>query len=381
MISMRTTPFGLNGMTAARVDVELGDRSYPIFIEDGLIGRAGEQLVSYARDARIIAISDEHVWIAQGERFLDGLARTHLTGEPIVLPAGEATKSWSVLSDLIDRLLALGIERSDHVVAFGGGVIGDLVGFAAAIVNRGCGFIQIPTTLLAQVDSSVGGKTAINVPAGKNLVGAFHQPAAVLIDPTCLDTLPLREVRAGYAEVVKYGLINDADFFAWCEKQGEALLGGESEARHHAILKSVTAKAEIVGEDERETMGARALLNLGHTFGHALEAETGFSDKLLHGEAVAAGMALAFDFSASRGLCSPAEAERVRKHLSGMGFRTSLAELGIVADGKRLVEHVLHDKKKSGGKVPFILARGIGQAFVDKSVELNEVERFLDGCV
>ena len=369
-------------MTApSRIDVDLGERSYPILIEDGLIERAGEALVSFARDARVLAISDEKVWAAQGERLLDGLARTHLTCEPIVLPAGEATKSWAVLAAVIDRLLGFGIERSDHVVAFGGGVIGDLVGFAAAIVNRGCGFVQIPTTLLAQVDSSVGGKTAINVPAGKNLVGAFHQPAAVLIDPTCLDTLPLREVRAGYAEVVKYGLLGDADFFAWCEERGEALLQGDAKARHQAIGKSVTAKAEIVAEDERETSGKRALLNLGHTFGHALEAETGFSDKLLHGEAVAAGMAMAFDFSAARGLCSNADAERVRRHLSNAGFRTSLAEIGIVADGKRLVEHMLHDKKKSGGRVPFILARGIGEAFVDKSVEMGEVEVFLDGCV
>jgi 3-dehydroquinate synthase len=364
-----------------RIDVSLGERSYPIFIEDALMERAGETLASFARDGRIVVISDEQVWHSQGERFMDGLARGQLTCERIVLPPGEATKSWTHLSALINRLLALGVERKDHIVAFGGGVIGDLVGFAAAITNRGCNFVQIPTTLLAQVDSSVGGKTAINVPAGKNLVGAFHQPSAVLIDPTCLDTLPLREVRAGYAEVVKYGLLGDVEFFAWCEAHGEALLAGESAARHHAIETSVTAKAEIVAEDERETSGARALLNLGHTFGHALEAETGFSDRLLHGEAVAAGMALAFDFSAARGLCSPAEAERVRRHLADAGFRTSLAEIGIVADGRRLTEHMLHDKKKSGGRVPFILARGIGQAFVDKSVELAEVERFLDGCV
>jgi 3-dehydroquinate synthase len=366
-------------VTPTPITVELGDRSYPIFIEDGLIARAGETLVSFARDARIVAISDENVWAAQGARFLDGLARAHLSCEPIVLPAGEATKSWAVLADLVDRLLALGIERKDHVVALGGGVIGDLVGFAASIVNRGCGFVQIPTTLLAQVDSSVGGKTAINVPAGKNLVGAFHQPAAVLIDPLCLDTLPEREVRAGYAEVVKYGLINDADFFAWCEANAGALLAGDSAARHKAIRHSVEAKAAIVAQDERETADMRALLNLGHTFGHALEAETGFSDKLLHGEAVAAGMAMAFDFSAARGLCDPGEAARVQAHLKAAGFRTTLAEIGIEANGARLVEHMLHDKKKSGGRVPFILARGIGAAFVDKSVELGEVAVFLDG--
>ena len=360
------------------VEVALGARSYPIFIQDGLIADAAERLSLYARDRRLIVISDDNVWAAQGEKLASGLAEAGLTAETIILPAGEATKSWTMLERLIDRLLALGIERSDHIVAFGGGVIGDLVGFAAAIVNRGCGFVQIPTTLLAQVDSSVGGKTAINVSAGKNLVGAFHQPAAVLIDPACLDTLPPRELRAGYAEVVKYGLIDNPDFFAWCETNGAALLAGDSTARHHAILTSVKAKAAIVGEDERETKGQRALLNLGHTFGHALEAETGFSDRLLHGEAVAAGMALAFAFSAGRGLCDPAEAARVRAHLQASGLPVEPGQIGIKASGKRLVEHMMHDKKKSGGRLPFILARGIGQAFVDKSVALAEVETFLD---
>jgi len=363
---------------STRVDVSLGERSYPIFVEDGLIANVGDTLAPFARDGRLIVISDANVWEAQGGRLTAGLAGSGLAAEPIVLPPGEGTKSWVTLSTLIDRLLALGVERSDHIVAFGGGVIGDLVGFAAAIVNRGCGFVQIPTTLLAQVDSSVGGKTAINVPAGKNLVGAFHQPAAVLIDPTCLDTLSIREVRAGYAEVVKYGLISDPEFFVWCEANGGDLLVGESAARHHAIVTSISAKAAIVAEDERETSGRRALLNLGHTFGHALEAETGFSDRLLHGEAVAAGMALAFDFSASRGLCDSAEAKRVRAHLAASGLPVDLAKIGIKASGKRLVEHMMHDKKKSGGRIPFILARGIGQAFVDKTVELGEVEAFLD---
>ena len=360
------------------IQVSLGARSYAILIEDGLIGSCGDQLAPFSRQGRIIVISDENVWAAQGARFQAGLLRAILSCEPIILPAGEGTKSWQALAHLIDRLLGLGIERSDHIIALGGGVIGDLVGFAAAIVNRGCGFVQIPTTLLAQVDSSVGGKTAINVPAGKNLVGAFHQPAAVLIDPACLDTLPSREVRAGYAEVVKYGLINDADFFAWCEVNADALLAGESAARHYAIETSVRAKAKIVGEDERETKGQRALLNLGHTFGHALEAETGFSDQLLHGEAVAAGMTLAYAFSAARGLCPAVEAERVNDHLKAAGFKIGLKEIGIKASGARLVEHMLHDKKKSGGRVPFILARGIGQAYVDKGVELSDVADFLD---
>ncbi|HEY1145751.1 MAG TPA: 3-dehydroquinate synthase, partial [Allosphingosinicella sp.] len=283
----------------------------------------------------------------------------------------------ATLASLIDRLLELGIERRDHIVAFGGGVIGDLVGFAAAIVNRGCHFVQIPTTLLAQVDSSVGGKTGINVAAGKNLVGAFHQPSLVLIDPASLDTLDPRQVRAGYAEVVKYGLIDNPAFFSWLELNGAALLAGDPAARHHAIRKSVTAKAAIVAADERETSGKRALLNLGHTFGHALEAETGFSDRLFHGEAVAAGMVLAFAFSAERGLCPGTDVERIRAHLSATGLPTSLGAIGIAAAGKRLAGHMLHDKKKEGGRIAFILARGIGQAFVDKRVDLAEVADFL----
>jgi 3-dehydroquinate synthase len=282
------------------------------------------------------------------------------------------------LSKVIDRLLELGIERSDHVVALGGGVVGDLVGFAAAIVNRGCGFVQIPTTLLAQVDSSVGGKTAINVSAGKNLVGAFHQPSLVLIDPSCLDTLDPRQVRSGYSEIAKYALIEDADFFAWLEANGAQVLAGDSAARRHAIASAITGKARIVAEDERETSGRRALLNLGHTFGHALEAEAGFSDRLLHGEAVAVGMVLAFDFSVQRGLCPPEDAERARRHLAAAGLPVALREAGIDASGERLVHHMMHDKKKQAGRLPFILVRGIGAAFVDKQVELSDVRDFLD---
>ena len=240
------------------------------------------------------------------------------------------------------------------------------------------GFVQIPTTLLAQVDSAVGGKTAINARAGKNLIGAFHQPGFVLIDPTVLDTLPARELRAGYAEVVKYGLISDPDFFDWCEANGAALLRGEPAARAYAIAHSVRAKAAIVAEDERELADRRALLNLGHTFGHALEAETGFGSALLHGEAVAAGMGLAFRFSAERGLCDIADAVRVAEHLRQCGLPHDAVSAGVDAPGERLAAHMAHDKKKSGGRVPFILARGIGEAFVDKSVALDEVAAFLD---
>jgi 3-dehydroquinate synthase len=352
-----------------KVDVALGERSYQIAIAEGLLERAGEFLAPYARRGRMIIVSDEQVWAAQGSR----LKAEGIELVPVLVPAGESSKSWEQLAPLLDRLLALGVERSDHILAFGGGMVGDLTGFAASILKRGCGFVQLPTTLLAQVDSSVGGKTAINVPAGKNLVGTFHQPAAVLIDPATLDTLPAREQLAGYAEVVKYGLISDPEFFAWCEAEASALLAGDSEARLHAIETSVRAKAAIVGEDERETSGRRALLNLGHTFGHAFEAEAGFSDRLLHGEAVGLGMALAFRFSAQRGLCPPDEAERVVAHLAAIGLPTE----PMIGTPQSLVAHMAHDKKGSAGRVPFILAHGIGKAFVDYSVELSEVEAFL----
>jgi len=360
------------------VTVALGARSYDIIIEDGLLDRADEHLSAYARNGRLIVITDENVAKAQLDRLRAALSKAHVTLEPIILPAGESTKSWAILEKLLDQLLALEVERSDNIVALGGGVIGDLVGFAAAILKRGCKFIQIPTTLLSQVDSSVGGKTAINSAAGKNLIGAFHQPSLVLIDPTSLDTLPDREVRAGYAEVVKYGLIDDADFFSWCESDGHRLLAGESDARAYAIEKSVRAKATIVADDETERSGRRALLNLGHTFGHALEAETGYSDKLLHGEAVAAGMALAYHFSAAQKLCAQADADRVTSHLRAVGLPATLNEAGVSADGQVLARHMMHDKKMEGGTLPFLLARGIGQTYLDKQVNLADVAAFLD---
>jgi 3-dehydroquinate synthase len=356
------------------IPVALGARSYDVRIEAGLLGRAGEALAPFANGRRFVIVTDEHV-----RPHLQALqASLEVDSEAIVLPPGEGTKSWAQLEALTDRLLELEVERSDHVIALGGGVIGDLVGFATAILKRGCKFIQVPTTLLAQVDSSVGGKTAINSRAGKNLVGAFHQPSLVLIDPTVLDTLPQRQVSAGYAEVVKYGLIDDFAFFEWCEANAAALLAGDPAAREHAIAHSVAAKARIVAADERETAGVRALLNLGHTFGHALEAETSFSDKLLHGEGVAAGMALAFAFSAEQGLCSLQEAERVAAHLRAVGLPDGLAAAGITASGAQLVEHMRHDKKMAGGTLPFLLARGIGQTFLDKTVDLDTVAAFLD---
>jgi 3-dehydroquinate synthase len=359
------------------VPVALGERSYEVRVESGLLTRAAAHLAPLARKRPFVIVTDSNV-APHANRLVATLEAAGLGAQIITLPPGESTKSWAQLESLTDRLLALGIERGDHLIALGGGVIGDLVGFAAAILKRGCHFVQVPTTLLAQVDSSVGGKTAINSAAGKNLVGAFHQPALVLIDPDLLDTLPPRDVAAGYAEVVKYGLIDDAGFFAWCEANGPALLAGDGAARAHAIAHSVAAKARIVGEDERETSGRRALLNLGHTFGHALEAETGFSDRLLHGEGVAAGMALAFGFSARQGICPPADAARVAAHLRASGLPHDLKSAGITASGTRLVDHMLHDKKMDAGTLPFLLARGIGQTYLDKTVDLGEVAAFLD---
>ncbi|HYI39586.1 MAG TPA: 3-dehydroquinate synthase [Allosphingosinicella sp.] len=351
----------------SRVEVALGERSYTVTIEGGLLDRAGEHLAPFARRGRIVAVSDENVWAAQGAR----LVASGLEIVPLLVPPGEGSKSWTQLQALTERLLDLGVERGDSILAFGGGMIGDLAGFAASILKRGCSCLQIPTSLLAQVDSSVGGKTAINAAAGKNLIGAFHQPAAVLIDPSTLDTLPERELRAGYAEVVKYGLIGDFGFFEWCEANVGALLGGDEAARIQAIETCVRSKAAIVAEDELETTGRRALLNFGHTFGHAIEAETEFA--LLHGEAVALGMVLAARFSAERGLCPAEEAERAAANLGAAGLQVALRGF----EAERLVRRMASDKKASGGRVPFVLTRGIGKAFVDRSVELGEVEAFL----
>ena len=362
----------------AIVRVALDSRSYDILIEQGALDRAGTHLAGYARKGRLVVVTDANVAATQLPRLEASLRAANVAVEPIILPPGEQTKSWRHLEELLDALLALEIERGDHVVALGGGVIGDLVGFAASILKRGCHFIQVPTTLLAQVDSSVGGKTAINAKAGKNLVGSFYQPSLVLIDPSTLDTLPARETRAGYAEVVKYGLIDDPVFFTWCETQGHKLLSGDVQAREYAIERSVTAKAAIVADDERETSGRRALLNLGHTFGHALEADTGFSDLLLHGEAVAAGTALAFRYSARLGLCTVEDAERVTAHLKAVGLPHDLASAHVKANGASLVAYMLHDKKMAAGTLSFLLARGIGQTFLSKDVVLNDVAAFLD---
>ena len=299
----------------------------------------------------------------------------------IVLPAGEPTKDLAHLEDLTDRLLDARVERATTLIALGGGVVGDITGFAAAIVLRGLDFIHIPTTLLAQVDSSVGGKTGINTRHGKNLLGAFHQPRLVLADVGVLETLDRRNFLAGYAETVKYGLLGDAPFFSWLEAEGANLCAGDRAARRHAVLRSCAAKAAIVALDERES-GRRQLLNLGHTFGHALEAQVGFTDALLHGEAVAIGMVLAFDLSVRLGLCPPDDAERARRHLAERGLPVSLADLsgrGWTADA--LFAHMLHDKKARDGRPTLVLVRGIGQAFTTRDVEAQAVRALLDDAL
>ena len=363
---------------SATIRVDIAGAPYEVRIAPGLIDRLGHEARPFVRKDTVPIVTDTQVAGHWQARVDAALAAAGMTARWLVLPAGESTKSWAHLAQVVDFLIAHDIERRDRVIALGGGVIGDLTGFAASMVKRGCGFIQVPTTLLAQVDSSVGGKTAINTAAGKNLVGAFHQPALVLVDPDALDTLPLRETRAGYAEVVKYGLIDDAAFFDWCETHGARLIGGDPQARVTAIARSVAAKARIVAADEKELTGTRALLNLGHTFGHALEAETGFSDRLLHGEGVALGMALAARFSVRQGLMQGQDAERVVAHLRSVGLPATLNALRLHCSGRRLADHMLHDKKMDAGTLPFLLMRGIGQTFLARDVDLDDVAAFLD---
>jgi 3-dehydroquinate synthase len=357
--------------------VQEGERAYDVLVGEGLLDAAGRLIAPLQRRGRTAVISDETVWALHGERLTAALAGAGVTALPVIVPPGEQTKSFAGLADVLDRLLALELDRGDIVTAFGGGVVGDLAGFAAAVYKRGIDFVQIPTTLLAQVDSSVGGKTAIDTPRGKNLVGAFHQPRLVLADLGVLATLPAREVRCGYAEVIKYGLLGDLAFFEWLEAGGAAVLAREPVALSRAVARSVEMKAEIVAADERE-QGRRALLNLGHTFAHALEAETGYGEALLHGEAVGAGMALAFRFSAAQGLCPGQDAVRATRAIAAAGLATTLAELpGHPLGAARLVAHMAQDKKAEGGRLTFILARGLGQAFVAKDVDPQAVTAFL----
>lgn len=362
-----------------RVVVGLGDRAYEVAIGANLLAEAGRRIAPFARRGRLAVVSDATVWGLHGARLTAALEDAGFAVAPVVIPPGEQTKSFEGLADLTDRLLALELDRGDLIVAFGGGVVGDLAGFAAAIYKRGVDFVQIPTTLLAQVDSSVGGKTAIDTPRGKNLVGAFHQPRLVLADLDVLSTLPDREMRAGYAEVIKYGLLGDFGFFEWLEANGARVLARDPEALAHAVARSVEMKAEIVAEDEKE-QGRRALLNLGHTFGHALEAETGYGAALLHGEAVAAGSAIAFRFSAAQGLCASQDATRAEQAIAAAGLPTRLSDVtGHPFRADRLVAHMAQDKKAEGGRLTFILARGIGETFVAKDVEAGLVRDFLLG--
>ncbi|MBX3597457.1 MAG: 3-dehydroquinate synthase [Rhizobiaceae bacterium] len=362
---------------AVTIEVGLGDRAYQIRIGSGLIRDAGSHISGLRPGARAAIVTDENVAAAHLETLTQSLAEKSISSAPIVLPAGEKTKSYAMLERVVEGLIGARLERNDLVIAFGGGVIGDLAGFAAGIARRGMPFVQMPTSLLAQVDSSVGGKTGINSPQGKNLVGLFNQPKLVLADTDALDTLPRREFRAGYAEVAKYGLIDRPDFFAWLEKNWQEVFAGGA-ARTEAIAQSCRAKADVVARDEFET-GDRALLNLGHTFGHALEAATSYdSARLVHGEGVAIGMALAHHFSARMNLASPDAAARVEAHLQTVGLPWRMAEIpGELPPAEKLMEYITQDKKVSRGALTFILTRGIGQSFIARDVPQSEVLAFL----
>ena len=363
------------------LSVALGERAYDIVIGDSLLAGAGARIAPLAGSRKVFIVTDKNVADLHLATLERALRDSNVSFECFVLPPGEETKDFGHLEHLIDRLLGAGLERRSLLIALGGGVIGDLTGFAAAILLRGIGFVQVPTTLLAQVDSSVGGKTAIDTAHGKNLVGSFHQPKLVLIDTTTLDTLPRREVLAGYAEMVKYGLINQEDFFTWLEEHGPLVIEGDRPCRAQAIHRSCATKAEIVAADERET-GQRALLNLGHTFAHAMEAEVGFSDELLHGEAVAIGMVLAFDLSVQLGLCPPADAARMRRHFGAMGLPTSPdAVQGRVWTAETLLSHMYKDKKVHDGRITFVLTRGIGKAFLSSDVEPEQVIALLNNAL
>ena len=362
---------------ARRVPVTLGARSYDVLVGENLLDEAGALLAGLLPVKRAVVITDAIVAPLCLERLRASLAGAGIQATDVVLPAGEQTKDFPTLQGLCETLLDAGVERTTVVIALGGGVIGDIAGVAAGIVLRGLPYVQMPTTLLAQVDSSVGGKTAINTRHGKNLVGLFYQPRAVIADTAVLKTLPARQMRAGYAEVVKYGLISDAPFFDWLEEHGTRVLAHQEDALRRAVVTSCRAKAAVVSRDERE-QGERALLNLGHTFGHAYEAETGFGEVLLHGEAVAIGMVHAFALSARLGFCPQADAEKVRKHLAAVGLPTTF---GDVPSGPwpvdRLLAHMRHDKKVRDGRLTFVLARGIGKAFVSREVAPEAIAALL----
>lgn len=364
-----------------KLNVALGERSYDILVGSGLVTDAGPHIANVLPQPRVVVVTDENVAPHYLGPLMASLKNANVEATAITLPAGEESKSFAMLEELIESLLELKIERTTTLIALGGGVIGDLVGFAAAITLRGIPFIQVPTTLLSQVDSSVGGKTGINSRLGKNLVGAFCQPLLVLVDIETLNTLSRREILSGYAEVIKYGLIANANFFDWLVNNGKAIIDGDVNARIHAIMTSCQAKAAIVAEDELEH-GARALLNLGHTFGHALEAETGYSDKLLHGESVAIGSIMAFDASQRTGLCGLEDFQKVREHFETIGLPVGLADIkGTDWTSSRLLEHMSRDKKVKDGKINFVLAHGIGDAFVTSDISSDAVAGMLEDYI
>jgi 3-dehydroquinate synthase len=360
-----------------RLRVELGERAYEILIGPRLIALAGREILPLLRRRQVVIVSDEIVARDYLAPLRDSLSEAEIAHHTVLLPSGEETKDLHHFGRLAEEILAVGLERGTMLAALGGGVVGDLTGFAAATLLRGIDFVQIPTTLLAQVDSSVGGKTGINTRMGKNLIGAFYQPRLVLADTTVLSTLPHRELLAGYAEIVKYGLIRDTEFFTWLESEGCQVCALAPEALRRAVLTSCAMKAEIVAGDEREE-GNRALLNFGHTFGHALETETGFGSRLLHGEAVGLGMVLAFEFAARLGLVGTEEPGRLRRHLADCGLPTRLHEIGLAGiPAERLLGHMSRDKKVRDGRITLILPRRIGEAFVMKDAPRDELRDFL----
>ncbi len=360
-----------------QLEVSLGERSYPILIGGGLLQQAGTHIAQTLPGARCVVICDETVATIHLKTLEDSLGAVGVGFDTLLVPAGEKTKCFSQFERLCDEVLSLRLERGDAVVALGGGVVGDLSGFVSGVVRRGMQFVQIPTTLLAQVDSSVGGKTGINSRHGKNLLGVFHQPTLVLADTDALDTLPQRDFRAGYAEVAKYGLINDEPFFKWLENNWEDVFKG-GEARIHAVAHSCRAKAAVVAADERES-GNRALLNLGHTFGHALEGAVAYEgSRLVHGEGVSIGMTLAYEFSAQLGLCAIEDAERVEAHLEKVGLPTQIKQVpGQLPPLETFMDLIAQDKKVTRGQLTFILARGIGQSFIDKTIEPETLASYL----
>jgi 3-dehydroquinate synthase len=368
-----------HGERDAVIKVALGERIYPIVLGERVIASAGERIAAALPGARCAVVTDQNVAALHLAPLKASLEAQGLFLGDAVVAAGETSKSFPVLTRLCETLLRLGVERGDCVAALGGGVIGDLAGFAASVLRRGVRLVQIPTSLLAQVDSSVGGKTGIDTPQGKNLIGTFHQPSLVLADISALSTLPAREFRAGYAEVMKYGLLGDAPFFAWLEQHWPQVFSGEGGERLKAIETSIRAKAAIVEADEREESGTRALLNLGHTFGHALEAFAGYSDRLLHGEAIAIGMRLAFIYSAEQGLCPTEDVARVERHLAAVSLPSKVADIpGKGPTTGQLLRLMAQDKKVKGGKLALVLVRGIGQAFVERDVALDRLTNFLE---